>query len=478
MELFVGSLLTFPLLRAYSKQHYYYAHRKNKFYPHERVSFEQKIPVNEFDKDQFYEICCSTHVRKDVKEAAISILRKNPHIPSIFELLDNFGELQTAVPSIMKSVFQAIQRFGLSLGIIRSHGIIYRRELLTLADGGTVALDWAVAIEEYYKNPNISIADLNKEKIVLLLHGILGDSQSEYIYHFLPYLIAAGYTPIVYVARGNSDLPLTSPSFFSGKIANDFYEVTRYIRFTYQSNDSHCKDNNKYQMFAIGYSLGASSILNYLTRMKDLTYLTAAISICPPWNVIKNSLYPTFHSNIGSALIGIPLKLYFFRHYRTLYQLNSTLAQKISIWKIITGITIKDYDEALYPIFWKSTLNENYQREKELLASNNNTSIITKDQFQPIVSSRTHQNIVDYYHDINSSDHVHEITIPTLVLSALDDPICPHNYIPTGKACDVFGKNVVVVKTNFGGHLGYFEHDSWTHTWSDRVALDWLKCFS
>ena len=399
MDIFVSSICLYPLLRAYSQQ----------------LQWKARLVKGCKDEKGFYEICHSQQVDKQLQLTAKGMMKQHRHIPSLVELVDVEGLLQTASATIARNIIALWCRLGVSLNI--SDGIFYQREILTMADGGTIALDWAISMNQYNRNKSISYRDLPKDKIVIFLHGILGDSKSEYIYHFLPTLIAQGYTPVVYIARGNDDLPLTSPSLFSGKIANDLYEITRYLKLTYRS----C------QLFAVGYSLGASSLLNYLSRMKDLSFLTAAVSVCPPWNVIKNSLYPSPYSYLGSALIGIPLKLYILRHYRGLVQLDSKFMEKVSLWKLLTGVTIKDYDEALFPIFWKSTLQENYEREKALGITE---ETISEDTFRPVTSSKTHKHIVDYYHDINSSDHIQDIQTPTLTIAAKDDPICPITYVP------------------------------------------------
>lgn len=444
MEYFAASLISFPFLRAWSKQQYYLQISRQKLVKH--PSNVEQSPHTYYHGEHCYEICRSPHADKRLYQNLIAILEKNERVPSLVELLDYHGILQTGYCCVMRSLIRAAVNGLIACRINTKYGVMFRRERVTMSDGGTIALDWAIDLDTYYANPGITIEEIPKEKVVILLHGILGDSQSEYIYFFVQQLLKAGYTPVVYIARGCSDLAISSSSFFSGKLANDMYEVVRYIKLDYQKqqrDSRHPHHQRKQKIFAIGYSLGASSLLCYLSRLKENAFLTAAVAVCPPWNVTKVSLYPTTLSKFGSSLIGIPLKLFFFRHYSSVIQHNPEVAHKISYWEVMRSITIKDFDLALYRCFYESSLTANYEREKSLGITEDTFS---QETYAPIVPTKCHETLLSYYHDLNSSDHAHEIAVPTLTLSPLDDPICPHHAVPPGNSCYNFGSHVIVVR--------------------------------
>ena len=81
---------------------------------------------------------------------------------------------------------------------------------------------------------------------------------------------------------------------------------------------------------------------------------------------------------------------------------------------------------------------------------------------------------VDHYWTDASAVHLsHEITIPTLALSAMDDPMCSAKGCPREQS--LLGEGLVVAVTRRGGHLGFSE-GLWPpgESWMDRVALDWF----
>jgi predicted alpha/beta-fold hydrolase len=549
MEYFVTSLCLYPFIKAYCTQRQY-IHKHGKFIrQHQkrnssdhRITYDQSaVPL-----EHHYELCHSSQVKSELVDKIAKILKRHSHIPTLIELLDYHGILQTLASVIVRNMIRAFKNCLMFTPFRHSDAFLYKREFVTMSDGGTVALDWGYSFDmmtkKQKKHEEVTIKDLSKEKIVILLHGILGNSQAEHLYFLVPQLVAAGYTPVVYIARGCDDnLPLTSDSFFSGKLANDLYEIVRYLKLTYQqstlSSASSGSGSQQFKLFAVGFSLGASSLLNYLTKMKEFSFLNAAVSVCPPWNIIKNS--EKFIAKLFSALIGFNLKLYFFKHYSVLKRTNPQLANEVSIWKILTSLTVGDYDNALYKTFCESTLTLNYEKEKRdyqqyllkrkheaqshqqqsLPASNepqpdmnpktepsglssssylltssmsstspsstlssspdspavsstvavvdsvsqsttspssvSSTEIIpfppsprflTKELYQPIVRRAYHQSTMSYYLDINSSDNIHDIETPTITIAAMDDPVCPHDNIPSGAACDSFGSNVVVVR--------------------------------
>jgi predicted alpha/beta-fold hydrolase len=421
MEFFLGSIALYPVLKVVSNYHVYIYKYSRRPIAHSR--------------DDFYEICHSSKVKKDYYQQLQSILSSHPHVPSFIELIDFYGQYQTLFSSVVRSFLASVLPVTFS----------FIREYVIMSDGGTIALDWAVPHGQTLKS-------LSKHKIVILLHGMLGNSRSEYIFFIIPQLIAAGYTPVVYISRGCDNLVLTSDSLYNGKVAPDFYEIIRYIKIHYQSPNLVNPDDEKEEvskLYAIGYSLGGIALLNYLARLKEKSFLTAAISVCPPSHLNKatngHNYTETVLSRFFSFLIAIPVKFYFLRHYKTLLKFNPSLQDHISLWKVLSANSVFEYDKAMHQAYYKSCLNLNYQREKDLEITEKTLSF---KKFLPIRSVEHYNDVYDYYYDgTPSSDNIGDISIPTLALVAKDDPVCPDNNIPSGNECEVFGPNLLVVRT-------------------------------
>jgi len=80
------------------------------------------------------------------------------------------------------------------------------REILTLADGGEVALDWGTASKSC---PSPSQVKQDGATLVLLiLPGIMGSSKDNYIQHLVEDGLIGGYKPVVFNQRGNGGIKL------------------------------------------------------------------------------------------------------------------------------------------------------------------------------------------------------------------------------------------------------------------------------
>jgi abhydrolase domain-containing protein 1/3 len=85
---------------------------------------------------------------------------------------DSVGHQQTGLQTFIKD---------LSARIFSS--VQYKREILTLSDGGTVALDW-VQICDHFRDD---------APTVVMMHGLCGSSNSEYLIHVVEVLISKGF---------------------------------------------------------------------------------------------------------------------------------------------------------------------------------------------------------------------------------------------------------------------------------------------
>ena len=83
--------------------------------------------------------------------------------------------------------------------------VLYYRDILTLHDGGEVALDWG-------SNKDLSQSLSSPERrdlpVLLVIPGISGCSQSAYVKHLVQDGLIAGYRPIVFNQRGNGGIRL------------------------------------------------------------------------------------------------------------------------------------------------------------------------------------------------------------------------------------------------------------------------------
>ena len=102
------------------------------------------------------------------------ILYQRSFQPSFYMIFDIHGQLSTIIQfCIRKSSFYYKKIFQLK-------HIQYQREILKLLDGGSIALDWG-----YYIINGVKVFNSQSENLVILQHGLGGNSKSGKIDRFL-----------------------------------------------------------------------------------------------------------------------------------------------------------------------------------------------------------------------------------------------------------------------------------------------------
>jgi predicted alpha/beta-fold hydrolase len=80
----------------------------------------------------------------------------------------------------------------------------------------------------------------------------------------------------------------------------------------------------------------------------------------------------------------------------------------------------------------------------------------------------------EHYQATSSKDSIPDITIPTLIINALDDPIIDQEAIPV-KDCEE-NENIILCLLPKGGHLAFLEgHWPTEECWTDRVVMQYFN---
>uniref|UniRef100_T1H0E7 AB hydrolase-1 domain-containing protein n=1 Tax=Megaselia scalaris TaxID=36166 RepID=T1H0E7_MEGSC len=145
--------------------------------------------------------------------------------------------------------------------------INYDREVLTLKDGGEVALDWS------------SEGCEENSPVIIILPGLTGASHAEYIKLLVIAANSSGIRTVVFNNRGLGGLELKTPRLYCAAKTDDLYEVVNYIR----------QKHPDVKLGATGISMGGLVLGNYLIAHSEEArrYLTAAKIISVPWNAHK-----------------------------------------------------------------------------------------------------------------------------------------------------------------------------------------------
>ncbi|KAI8126911.1 phospholipase ABHD3 [Lucilia cuprina] len=281
--------------------------------------------------------------------------------------------------------------------IIRSQvlpKINYRREILVLPDGGEVALDW---MEDGCSKDG---------PCVILLPGLTGESQAEYVKCLVVAAKQSGLRVVVFNNRGLGGIELKTPRLYCASNCEDLSEVVKHVGKTVPKD----------RLGAAGISMGGLILGNYLVRkgVEARTYLAAAKIISAPWDVHKGTASiekPILNNLLGRHLTNSLCK--------TLKSCEIFKDADIDMDKILTCKTIKEFD-----------------------------ALFTSKQFG-------YAHVDDYYSDATLHNKLHYITVPLLCLSAADDPFQPLEAIPIKPAEE--STHVAIVVTARGGHIGFLQ---------------------
>ena len=296
--------------------------------------------------------------------------------------------------------------------------ISFYRVLLPVDDlGGTIAIDW-------YTQP------FHGQPILLILHGLTGGSDNEYIRWMT--LAAASELNIccaVVHARGCGLSQLTSARSFCAANTDDLRLSVKYIR-SLVGNDT--------PLFTVGYSLGAGILTKYLGEESSECPLDGAIICCASFDMLLSTakMEQWLHTHTYNRRLTNNLIRYIRRHEH--HFLKTESLPNLNMNEAYQSRTIRDFDRHV------------------------------------IVPQYGFRDVEHYYTEASSSKWLKYIRIPALILSAMDDPICPIDGLPID---DVL-KNpyLIAVQTLEGGHVSYLQ--GWwpkTYSYDNIVVIDYIK---
>eukprot|EP00242_Pyramimonas_sp_CCMP2087_P002582 CAMPEP_0198228596 /NCGR_PEP_ID=MMETSP1445-20131203/113677_1 /TAXON_ID=36898 /ORGANISM="Pyramimonas sp., Strain CCMP2087" /LENGTH=514 /DNA_ID=CAMNT_0043909001 /DNA_START=303 /DNA_END=1847 /DNA_ORIENTATION=+ len=346
--------------------------------------------------------------------------------------------------------------------------IKYYREVIRMPDSGSVSLDYllengrradpAISIGCAVDDPNCPGLPADAP-LVIFLPGLTGGSQDSYVKWMAMESYQLGFRPVVFNARGCADSPVTSAQFYSAGYTEDMRNVVKL----------HKKRYPRAPIMAVGWSLGANILVNYVAEEEEGCMLSSAVSLCNPFDLplcnqaLQVSLCNPFDLPLCNQALQVSLcnpfdlplcnqalQEGFARIYdKSLSKkLGSIIATHRMLWDGIGGAF--DVDRAV-----------NCKDIREF------DDAITRVSFG-------FATVDDYYATCSSGNKIDKIKIPLLCIQAEDDPISLDAAIPR-RAIEA-NPNCVLVTTPTGGHLGWTagERGPFNAPWTDKGILEWL----
>lgn len=234
-----------------------------------------------------------------------------------------------------------------------------------MQDGGQVSLDWYRDETKPKNSP-----------IVILMPGLTGDSNTEYITSLVPVVESIGLRCCVLNNRGRGEMNLKTPRLYCASNCEDAEECFNHLK----------RNNPDSKLFAVGISLGGIVLGRYLTQKGDDAVLDAAmlISVCYDFfagceSLETNRLNLALNKHLSRTLKSI------VNDHRDVLERNKAL----DFDSISQCETLREFDEEFTCKMWG------------------------------------YETVEDYYKDASLKDRLHLIKKPVLCLNAADDMFQP-----------------------------------------------------
>lgn len=275
-------------------------------------------------------------------------------------------------------------------------------------------------IRERITTPDDDFLDLDRiiqgsRKLAILLHGLEGSTNSQYIIGMTNNLARAGFDVIALNHRSCSGEMNLKKSFYHSGFVDDFVFLLEKYHQLYES------------VTAIGYSLGANVLLRYAGLYADNhpTNLNRILAVSAPCDLHGSSL----------RLLETQNKIYAYQFLKTLKHkifLKSTIFPDVDASQFSKVKTLWDFDE-----YYTAPLHGFIDA-------------------------------MDYYTTCSSLQVLHKIAIPTYLISALDDPFLSTTCFPYQQASD--NPNFHFIPLKYGGHVGFSYVNSLSY--ADKLILN------
>lgn len=142
--------------------------------------------------------------------------------------------------------------------------------------------------EEEFEN----LGSEDGKPMLVCLHGLTGGSHEVYLREVVAPVTATGWEACVVNGRGCALSKITTPQLFNARATWDVRQTISYLRTIFPNRP----------LYAVGFSLGANILTNYVGEEGDRCVLKAAVACSNPWNLEI--------SNVGLQRTWLGLEVY------------------------------------------------------------------------------------------------------------------------------------------------------------------------
>ncbi|KHN87139.1 Abhydrolase domain-containing protein 2-A [Toxocara canis] len=299
------------------------------------------------------------------------------------------------------------------------------RHVIKLPDGASVIVD-------IYEP--LTLHSTGRDYTLALCPGIANSSESNYIRTCVHYAQEKGYRCAVLNHLGAlPDIPLTSSRIFSYGGTEELEAMMFRLCELYPTT----------HFISIGFSMGGNITARFLVKaeQKVLDKIVLGLSVCQGYCATASAaLYHDWE--------------------------NGRRAYNYVITENMKRLLRRNYDMAVAP-FVRSHLID----EQRLWSA---TSIVALDEsYNRRVLGFS--SVADFYKACSCLPHLQEISVPTVFINAMDDPLIPKPLWKRVRDLAAVNPRFGFIMTKHGGHLGFLEGTSIAPnsvTWLDRLIVE------
>ncbi len=270
----------------------------------------------------------------------------------------------------------------------------YRRERLTTPDHDFIDVDYC---------------GTGSQALIILVHGLTGSSQSDYIKGLQSVLLKQGFRSVAINFRGCSGASNNrARSYHSGE-TEDIHFLYRTLRLREPETP----------IGAVGFSLGGNVLLKWLGEQGERLTLFAAVAVSVP---------------LLLDICATKLDTGFAKFYR------GRLLNELKAYMHLKLRHLEDTGQA--------------EEAMQIRALGDLSDIGSFWQYDDRIVAKLHGfiDVHDYYRRSSARQYLKSISVPTLLIQAVDDPFMTEKVLP---GPDEISPQLQLELTRHGGHVGF-----------------------
>jgi len=299
---------------------------------------------------------------------------------------------------------------------------LFRKDLHLAIEVERFILDDGDFVEAHWHNK----PQTNTTKpIVILFHGLNGSFKSPYIQGVMKECARANFSAVVMHFRGCSGVENNTARAYHSGDSSDARSWINYVSKKYTNA----------KLFGVGYSLGGNMLLKLVGEDGDSTPLSGVVSVSAPLQ-------------LDDSAHRVQKGFSKFYQYILLNDLNKALKKKFKKYDMAQYISLKEEKVEDLKTFW---------------------------DFDGAYTAPMHgfQSAQDYYTKCSAKQFLKQVSIPTLIIHALDDPFMTPAVLPLEEELST---RVKLEVSKFGGHVGFVAGSVLKpQYWLDKKVVNSLK---